>query len=60
MVHLDREIEVGRSDGRLSTIAEESQVSIDSPEVEALYLQHFEGAPKEIQSGSQRAVLGSS
>ena len=50
MAHLDREIEVGRSDGRLSTIAEESQVSIDSPEVEALYIQHFEGAPKEIQS----------
>ena len=34
---LDREVEVGRSDGRLSTIPEESQVSIDSPEVEALY-----------------------
>ena len=50
MAHLDREIEVGRSDGRLSTIAEESQVSFDSPEVEALYIQHFEGAPKEIQS----------
>ena len=47
---LDREIEVGRGDGRLSTIPEESQVSIDSPEVGALYVQHFEGAPREVQS----------
>ena len=41
---------MGHSDGRLSTIPEESQVSTDSLEVEALYLQQVEGAPKEIQS----------
>ena len=28
----------------------DSQVSIDSPEVGALYIGHFEGAPKELQS----------
>ena len=49
---------MGRSDGRLSTIPEESQVSIESPEVEALYIAHFEGAPREVQSDLTRSFAG--